>query len=78
MAELKYEIKKNIGIIGEGTKGWKKEVNLVSWNDRKPKFDIRDWDENHEKMGKGITLNKSEVEALKALLEAADLSDMES
>ena len=49
MAGLKYEITKFLGVIGEGTKGWKKEVNLVSWNDRKPKLDIRDWDENHEK-----------------------------
>lgn len=78
MAELKYEIVRSIGVIGEGTKGWKKEVNLVSWNDRKPKLDIRDWDENHEKMGKGVTLNKGEAEELKKLLETIDLSDMES
>jgi hypothetical protein len=78
MAELKYEIKKNLGIIGEGTKGWKKEVNLVSWNDRKPKLDIRDWDETHEKMGKGVTLNKNEVEELKKLLESIELDDMEA
>lgn len=78
MADLKYEIKKNLGIIGEGTKGWKKEVNLVSWNDRKPKLDIRDWDETHEKMGKGVTLNKNEVEELKKLLETIELDDMEA
>lgn len=78
MAELKYEIKKNLGIIGEGTKGWKKEVNLVSWNDRRPKLDIRDWDETHEKMGKGVTLNKNEVEELKKLLESIELDDMEA
>ena len=78
MADLKYEIKKSIGVIGEGTKGWKKEVNLVSWNDRKPKLDIRDWDETHEKMGKGVTLNKNEVEELKKLLETIDLDDMEA
>ncbi len=78
MADLKYEIKKNLGIIGEGTKGWKKEVNLVSWNDRKPKLDIRDWDETHEKMGKGVTLNKNEVEELKKLLESIELDDMEA
>lgn len=78
MAELKFEIKKSFGVIGEGTKGWKKEVNLVSWNDRKPKLDIRDWDETHEKMGKGVTLNKSEVDELKKLLESIDLSDMEA
>lgn len=78
MADLKYEIKKNLGVIGEGTKGWKKEVNLVSWNDRKPKLDIRDWDETHEKMGKGVTLNKSEVEELRKLLESIDLDEMEA
>jgi hypothetical protein len=77
MAELKYEIVRSIGVIGEGTKGWKKEVNLVSWNDRKPKLDIRDWDETHDKMGKGVTLNKGEAEELKKVLETIDLSDME-
>lgn len=78
MADLKFEIKKSVGVIGEGTKGWKKEVNLVSWNDRKPKLDIRDWDETHEKMGKGVTLNKSEVEELKKLLDSIDLDEMEA
>jgi hypothetical protein len=78
MAELKFEIQKSLGVIGESTKGWKKEVNLVSWNDRKPKLDIRDWDENHEKMGKGVTLNKSEAEELKKLLDTIDLDDMEA
>lgn len=73
MADIKFEIKKSIGVIGEGTKGWKKEVNIVSWNDRKPKLDIRDWDENHEKMGKGITLSRDEVEELKNLLSDLDL-----
>jgi len=77
MADIKYEIKKHIGVIGEGTKGWKKEVNLVSWNDRKPKLDIRDWDENHEKMGKGITLNAGEVEELKKLLASIQIEEME-
>ena len=59
--ELKFEIKKEVGIIGEGTKGWKKEVNFVSWNDRKAKLDIRDWNETHDKMGKGVTDRKSVV-----------------
>lgn len=78
MAELKFEIKKYIGVIGEGTKGWKKEVNIVSWNDRKPKLDIREWDEMHEKMGKGVTLHKSEVEELRKLLNETDLDELES
>jgi hypothetical protein len=78
MAGLKYEIKKFLGVIGEGTKGWKKEVNLISWNERKPKLDIRDWDENHEKMGRGITLSKDETEELKKLLTAFDPAEMEA
>lgn len=78
MADLKYEIKKYLGVIGESTKGWKKEVNLVSWNDRKPKLDIRDWDETHEKMGKGVTLNKNEVMELRKLLETIELDEMEA
>lgn len=78
MAELKYEIRKFLGVIGEGTKGWKKEVNLVSWNDRKPKLDIRDWDETHEKMGKGVTLNKNEVDELRKLLSEIEIEEMEA
>jgi len=64
---------KSFGVISEGKDGWKKEVNLVSWNGRKPKLDIREWDENHEKMSKGITLTASEVAELKKIL--ADLDE---
>ncbi|MDP4094016.1 MAG: PC4/YdbC family ssDNA-binding protein [Bacillota bacterium] len=64
MDELKYEIKKNLIILSESTKGWRKEVNVISWNEGKPKLDIRDWDGEHKKMGKGVTLNKDEVAAL--------------
>ena len=68
MAEIKFEITKYIGVLSEGSKGWTKELNLVSWNDREPKYDIREWDETHQKMGKGITLTKDEVEKLRELL----------
>ncbi len=78
MTDLKYEIKKNVGIIGEGTKGWKKEVNIVCWNDRRPKLDIRDWDETHEKMGKGVTLSREEVIEFKKLIEAMEMEELES
>ena len=74
---IKYEIKKNIGVIGEGTKGWKKEVNIVVWNERKPKVDIRDWDEAHEKMGKGVTLSKSEFIRLKELMNNMDVDELD-
>ncbi len=77
MAEIKYNIISELGIISYGAKGWTKEVNLVSWNDRKPKIDIRDWDETHEKMGKGITLTKEEAIELKNILNKINWDEIE-
>ncbi len=68
MAEIKYEVVKHIGVLSEGSNGWRKEINMVSWNDRPAKYDIRDWDENHEKMGKGITLSETEMQNLVDLI----------
>ncbi len=68
MADIKYEIKEELGIISESLKGWRKELNLVSWNGGEPKYDLRDWAPRHEKMGKGITLTKEEVQKLCKLL----------
>jgi len=71
MAEIKFEVTKHIGILSEGSKGWRKELNLVSWNDREPKYDIRDWSPDREKMGKGITLSAEEARELRQLLSNA-------
>ena len=68
MAEIKYEITKHIGVLSEGSKGWRKELNLVSWNDREPKYDIRDWAPEYAKMGKGVTLSEEELKALKTII----------
>lgn len=68
MAEIKYDIVEQLGVLSETTKGWKTELNLISWNERDPKYDLRSWSENHEKMGKGITLSQSELSKLKELL----------
>lgn len=68
MQEIKFEIKEELGILSESTKGWTKEVNLISWNSAAPKYDIRDWAPNHEKMGKGITLTAEEAEVLYKIL----------
>ena len=68
MADIKFEIKENIGTLSESAKGWTKELNLVSWNGAAPKYDLRDWAPEHEKMGKGITLNADEVQELYKLL----------
>ena len=71
MADFSYEIKESFGTISESNKGWTKELNLISFNDREPKYDIRDWAPEHEKMGKGITLTRDELITLKALIEKA-------
>lgn len=68
MPEIKYEIVEHLGVLSETDKGWKKELNLVSWNDREPKYDLRDWSENHDRMNKGVTLTKEEVQELKGIL----------
>lgn len=64
MAELKYEIVQEIAILSESARGWNKELNLVSWNEREPKFDIREWSPDHARMGKGITLTDEEMELM--------------
>ena len=76
MAEVTFAIKKHLLVLSTGMKGWTKEVNVVSWNNRKPKLDIREWDENHEKMGKGITLNQEEIIELKKLFDELDFEDL--
>lgn len=68
MSEIKFEIQEELGTLSESAKGWTKEVNLISWNGAAPKYDIRDWAPNHEKMGKGITLTAEEAEALYKIL----------
>ena len=73
MSEIKYEIIKKIGVLSKSASGWAKEVNLISWNDRDPKYDIRDWSGDGEKMGKGVTLSKEELLTLKELLNTIDL-----
>ena len=73
MAEIKYEIKEKFWILSESAKGWTKELNLVSWNDKEPKYDLREWDSNHEKMSKGITLSKEELIKLREILNDINL-----
>ena len=64
MAEIKYEIVQEICVLSESARGWTKELNLVSWNDLEPKFDIREWAPEHSRMGKGVTLSKEEMQMI--------------
>lgn len=73
MSDIKYEIVQTIGVLATSTSGWSKELNLISWNDREPKYDLRDWSADHSKMGKGVTMSKEELLALKELLSNTEL-----
>lgn len=68
MADINYEIVEELGVLSTATSGWQKELNYISWNEGEPKFDIRQWGPNHQRMGKGISLNREEAEILLKLL----------
>ena len=67
--EIKFEITNHLATLSTSPKGWTKELNLVSWNEKEPKYDIRDWSPDHSKMGKGVTLSMDEIIELKKVLE---------
>lgn len=73
MAEFTYEITQRICVLSEGANGWERQLNLVSWNGREPKYDIRDWAPDNAKMGKGISLSAQEMERLRDILSEMEL-----
>lgn len=70
---IKYEIIKNFGKISETSKGWAKEINLIAWNDREPKIDIREWSPGHERMSRGLTFTREEAQIVRDILSTIDL-----
>lgn len=66
--DFEFDIIEHIGVLAEKSKGWKREINLISWGGAEPKIDIRDWSPDHSKMGKGISLSREEIEKLKELV----------
>lgn len=73
MSGFEYNIIEKIGVLSSSPTGWTKELNLISWNDRAPKFDIRSWSPDHQKMGKGLTFSNDELKKIHELLETMKL-----
>lgn len=73
MANFEYDIIEELGVLSTNQSGWTKELNLISWNGRPPKFDIRDWSPDHEKMGKGLTFSNEELKELQEIIDEIDL-----
>jgi len=73
MAEITFKIVEEVGVLSELPSGWQKELNLVSWNERDAKYDLRDWNADHGKMRKGITLTVDELAQLRDILNGMEL-----
>ena len=61
---VKYEIVKHIGVLNTYPTGWNKEFNIVRWNDKSDKYDVRDWSPGHERMSRGVTMFEGELKRL--------------
>jgi len=72
MSDFKYVITERIAVLSE-KKGWTKELNMVSWNDRPVKFDLREWHHEDGKIGKGTTLTDDEIRNLREVLNAIEI-----
>lgn len=66
--DFSFEVVEKFGVLSENKSGWTMELNTVSWGGRPAKYDIRSWAPDHEKMGKGVTMTKDELIALKKVL----------
>ncbi len=74
MRDIQSEIIHEIAVLGESSSGYTKEINLISWNGAKPKYDIRSWSPGREKCGKGITLTEEEAKRLLLALQSIFLN----
>ena len=73
MAEFTYEITERIAVLSQSPNGWERQLNMVSWNGREPKYDIRDWAPDNTKKGKGISMTHDELAILKGILADMDI-----
>jgi hypothetical protein len=75
MADFTFEIVEELGVLSENAKGWRKELNLVSWAERPAKYDLREWSPDHKRMGKGVTLTAAEAQILLEILKEEDFGE---
>ena len=66
--DFQFEIVRHLGVLSTSSRGWIKELNLVQWNGRDPKYDIREWQPDHQKMSKGVTMTREEMGELYGIL----------
>ena len=77
LADLNFKIVKSLGVVGEPTKtGWTTELNVVTWFDKEPVYDIRAWSPEHTRCGKGISLNANTLKDLQNLLNSVEINEL--
>ena len=77
MPEFTYEVLEKFGVLSESPTGWTKEFRLMSWNNRAPRYDLREWSPGDTKASRGITLSLKEARALQEILIETDLPELE-
>lgn len=75
--DFSVQVLQHLGVLGYGTKGWSKQVNIVSWNGEQATLDIRSWSYDQTHQGKGISLKRDEAIRLRDTLNAMNLGDVE-
>lgn len=65
---IEYELIETYGVFDETESGWTREVNLISWNGKEPKIDVRTWSPDHSKSSKIGTLSKDSARRLAEIL----------
>jgi len=77
MPEITFEVLEKFGVLSESPTGWTKELRLVSWNKRGPRYDLREWSPGDTKASRGITLSLKEARALQEILIETDLPEID-
>ena len=78
MQEVTFEVLEKFGVLSQSPTGWTKEFRQVSWNNRKPRYDLREWSPGDKKASRGITLSLREARALQEILIETDLPELET
>jgi hypothetical protein len=77
MDSITYEVMEKFGVLSESPRGWTKELRLVRWNNRSPRYDLREWAPADRKASRGITLSLKEMQILQKLLTEMKLPEID-
>lgn len=72
--DIRFEILDHIGVLSQNQYGWAKEINVISWNGKRPKFDIREWSPDHTHMSRGLTFSEHEMKNLQKAIAEKELT----